>query len=106
MRLMSALFVFALLTLGSQAGFAQEEDQRPPPPPEGRHHHPDPARRKAMHDCLAAKGIDLPKPEKGQRPNFSEEARAAMKECREQLESSSKSSASPTTDNPSGSGVQ
>lgn len=38
-----------------------------------------------MRECLEGKGVTLTKPEKGQRPQLTEEQKTAMKECREQL---------------------
>jgi hypothetical protein len=42
-----------------------------------------------MKQCLEAKGITLPKPERGQRPQLDDAARAAMKACRDEAESAS-----------------
>lgn len=40
-----------------------------------------------MKQCLEAKGINLPKPERGQRPQLDDATRAAMKACRDEAES-------------------
>lgn len=42
-----------------------------------------------MKQCLEAKGITMPKPERGQRPQLDEATRAAMKACRDEVESAS-----------------